>query len=53
MYNNQVFCSANNGYVCGNLPDESHVSQYIVSGRRAFAINDGELEDSCDHSANN
>jgi len=53
MYNKQTFCTANNGHTCGKPPDASHVSQSIVSGHYAFAINDGELEESCNHSVSN
>jgi hypothetical protein len=50
MCNKQAFCSANSGHTCGNPPD---VSQSITSGRHAFAISDGEMEESCDHSTSN
>jgi hypothetical protein len=39
--------------MCGNPPDASHVPQSVASCRHAFTINNGELKDSHDHSANN
>jgi hypothetical protein len=53
MYKKQAFCSANNKHTCGIPPDASHVSQSIASGRHAFAISVGVLEESHDHSASN
>jgi len=53
MYNKQAFCSANNRRTCGKPPDAFHVLQSIVSGRHAFAISGGVLEESRDHSASN
>jgi hypothetical protein len=51
MYNKHAFCRVNDGHNCGIPPDASHVSQSIVLCRHAFAINDAELEESCDQSA--
>jgi hypothetical protein len=53
MCNKQAFCSANNGHTCGIHPDAYHVSQSIESGRHNFAISNGELEESRNHSASN
>jgi hypothetical protein len=50
MHNKQAFCSVNNRHTCGNHPEAFHVPQSTASGRHTFAISDGVLEESRDHS---